>query len=409
MKKIKIIDHKKIGYDLNMFFFDKNYNIGLPIWLSNGLFLYKKLKNLIKLINLKYNYIEVKTPYLGNYNLYYLSGHIKNYYKNIFKLSYNKEIFLKPMNCPYHCLIYKKKYNKIYYNKLPKKIFEFGTVFRNEKSGVLNGLFRTKVFTQDDGHIFCTEKQIKNEIYKLIKIIIYIFKIFKFKNFNIRFSFKNEKKKYIKNNKIWEKSQYKLLKIKNKIEKKYNIKIKIINGEAAFYGPKIDFIIKDNLNREWQLSTIQIDYYTPKKFNLKYLNKKKKYKNPIMIHRAFLGSIERFIGILLEHTKGDIPFWLFKIQLVIIPIHKNNYLYSNNILLFLIKNGIRCILDNSKKNLNQKIKKYEKKKIPLILIIGDKEVKNNKITIRKNNKIKIYNKKIAIKNIIKYNKISKLI
>ncbi|WOX79232.1 threonine--tRNA ligase [Candidatus Shikimatogenerans bostrichidophilus] len=410
MKINKLIDHKKIGNKLKLFFFSNNIGSGLPIWLPNGLYLYNKIKNFIRKINIKQKYEEILTPHIAKKKLFNKSGHLKKYNNNIFKITKKNKInyLLKPMNCPFHCEIY-KNYKNITYKDLPIKYYEFGTVYRNEKSGEINGLFRTRIFTQDDAHIFCRKKNIYKIIYKIIDNIKYIYNYFNFNKIYIRFSLKdlNDKnnKKYIGDKKIWKKSQHIILKIKKYIE--LNNKTYIKYNEAAFYGPKIDFIIKDSLNRKWQLGTIQIDYNTPIRFNLKYIDKNNKYKSPIIIHRALLGSIERFIGILIEHTKGNIPIWLLKIQLVIIPINKQNLKYSRKIYKTLIKKKIRIIIDKKKKQLNDKIKYYEKNNIPII-IIGNKEEKNKTIFIRikQFGKFGSFKLKQAIKliiNIIKIN------
>ncbi|WGH24587.1 MAG: threonine--tRNA ligase [Candidatus Shikimatogenerans bostrichidophilus] len=398
MIKDIVNNHKKLGEKLKLFFFHRN--TGLPIWLPNGIYLYNKIKFFLRKINLNNKYLEVSTPYIGNYSIYKKSGHINKYKNNIFEIKYKKKIYLKPMSCPYHCIIY-KNFNNISYKKLPIKLFEFGTVFRNEKHGELNGLFRSQVFTQDDGHIFCkNNKEVINEINNIINIIKYIYKKFYIKKFYIRLSLKSleNNNKYIGLKKNWEKSE-KILKYIIKIN---NVKYKIIYGDAAFYGPKIDFIIKDSINREWQLSTIQIDYNTPKKFNLKYINKYNKIYTPIMIHRAYLGSIERFIGILIESTSGNLPFWLLKVQIVIIPVYNSNHIYILKIYKKLKKNKIRCYIDNSKNNINIKIKKYEKLNIPIIILVGNKEIANNKIFIRQKNKRLNISLKEGYKYILNY-------
>ncbi|WGH27588.1 MAG: threonine--tRNA ligase [Candidatus Shikimatogenerans bostrichidophilus] len=403
----KIINHKKIGEKLKLFFFSKNVGSELPLWLPNGVYLYKKIINFIKKINLKNKYKEVYTPNIAKNSLYKKSGHLDKYYNYIFSLK-KKKYYLKPMNCPFHCEIY-KNYKNISYKKLPIKFFEFGNVYRNEKSGVLNGLFRTISFTQDDGHIFCRKKKkyIYKEIYKIIKIIKFIYKLFFFKKFYIRFSFKKKNNnKYIGYKKYWDISEKILLYIKKNINKKYKIKTYIKYNEAAFYGPKIDFIIKDLFKRKWQLGTIQIDFNTPIRFNLKYINKYNIYKTPIIIHRAYLGSIERFIAIFLENNNGKIPFWLLKINVIILPINRIHLKYSLYIKNILILNNIKTKINiNFKENLNKKIKKYENIKIPFIFIIGNKEVKKKKIFIRKNEigEIGIF----TIKNAINYILINK--
>ncbi|MDH3004729.1 MAG: threonine--tRNA ligase [Candidatus Shikimatogenerans sp. JK-2022] len=405
MKVKNICDHKKLGNKLKLFFFYKRFNNNLPIFLSSGLFIINKIKNFLKKINLKNNYEEVMTPYIGNFNLYKKSGHLDKYSRKMFQIKDKKKNYLKPMNCPYHCLIL-KNLNNISYKKFPIRIFEFGTVFRNELSGELNGLFRLKHFTQDDGHIFCKNiKEVKCEIKKIINIIFIIYKKFNLNNYFIRLSLRNFKKNknYIGKKKIWIKSENLLKQILKKVKYKYKKKIYIKYGEAAFYGPKIDFIIKDNLNRKWQVSTIQLDYNISKKFKILYNNKQNILKYPILIHRALIGSIERFLGILLEYNYGLLPIWLLKIQLIIIPINKKFLNYSINIKKYFFKKKVRVNIDIEYDNLNNKIKKYEKLKIPFIFIIGNKEKKNNSIYIRDifNNKIGEYKKKYIYKYILK--------
>ncbi|MDH3003815.1 MAG: threonine--tRNA ligase [Candidatus Shikimatogenerans sp. JK-2022] len=388
-----MIDHKIIGKNLKLFIFDNYVGKGLPIWLPNGLYIYNKIKKIIKLLNIKDKYKEVLTPNIVNKNLYKLSGHLNKYHNNIYKIK-KKKFFIKPMNCPTHCIIYKNN-NNLYYKKLPIKYFEFGTVYRNEKSGQLNGLFRTISFTQDDGHIFCLKKNIYKEIIKLIKNIINIYNKFNLKKIYIRLSLRDKKKikfnKYIGNRKNWEKIENIMFNIQKIIKKKYNYKIYIKYGEAAFYGPKIDFIVKDSLLRKWQLGTIQIDNNSCKNFNIKYIDKYNNFKYPILLHRAYLGSIERFIAILIEHNNGILPIWLLKLQLIILPINKNNLLYSIKIFNKLKKKKINVKLNKKKINLNKKIKKYIKRRVPIIFIIGDKEVKNNSIFIRTYDRSKIGN------------------
>ncbi|BDT61561.1 MAG: hypothetical protein RDO_0890 [Flavobacteriales endosymbiont of Rhyzopertha dominica] len=397
---------KYINKNLKLFFFSKNIGVGLPIWLSDGFYIYKKIKNLIYKININNNYEEVFTPHITKEYLFKKSGHLDKYYNNIFKINSKENLYIKPMNCPFHCEIY-KFYKDISYKMLPKRYFEFGSVYRKEKSGEINNLLRTRFFTQDDGHIFCRnkKKQIYKEILNIIKNIIKLYKFFKFNKIYIRFSLRNKNKnnKYIGNNKLWKKSENIILYIKKIINIKYKYKNYIKYNDAAFYGPKIDFIIKDNNNRKWQLGTIQIDYNTPIRFNLKYINKYNKYKIPILIHRAYLGSIERFIYILIEHNKGNIPIFLLKKQLVIIPINNNVLNYSKKILNILIKKKIRTIIYNDNNNINKKIK-INIKFIPIIFIIGEKE-KNNKtisIIIKNKGNIGTFKIKKAIKYIINY-------
>ncbi len=397
-KKIKNNDHRIINKQLNFYHINKN-TPGIIFWNYKGFILLENIKKLLRKIFYKYNYIEVQSACLINKNMWKNSGHW-NYYNNfIFTTkSEKKELCIKPMNCLGHIDIYKQKIQS--YKNLPIRIAEFGICHRNEYSGSLCGLMRTRSFTQDDAHIFCSKNQIKKEISKCIDMINKVYKIFKFKNINIFVSTKPIK--YLGTKKIWKKSENKLI----EVLKEKKIKFKINKGEGAFYGPKIEFILKDASNKEWQCGTIQLDFYLSKKLNINFFDKKNIKKKPIIIHRAILGSLERFIGILLEKNNGWLPTWLTPIQIVIMNISKKHKKYCKKILFTLKKNNIRVISDFENKKINYKIRKHTLQKIPYMIVCGDKEVLSNTISIRKtlNNKFFIMKIKQVIEKFKKKNK-----
>ncbi|XBT18428.1 MAG: aminoacyl--tRNA ligase-related protein [Candidatus Shikimatogenerans sp. Tduv] len=377
----------KINKILNLFILSNNLGKGLIIWLHNGLIIKSKIKNILLNLYKKKDFFLIKTPHIGLKEIYIISGHYLKYKNNFFSFNNKSNYNLKPMNCPYHCYII----NILKPSKIPFRIMEFSNVYRNEKSGELKNIFRSRNFIQDDCHIFCNKKHIYEEINQIYKHIIYIYNIFNFKKYKIFLSIKsdnNKSNKFIKNS-YWEKSQLFLF---NFLKKK-KCKFKIVKGEAAFYGPKIDFMVKDSLGKYWQLSTIQLDYNLPINFNIKY---KKKI---IIIHRAILGSFERFIGLLLDNNRGNLPIWLSLIHLSILPINIKFYKYS----LFIkktiekkIKINIK-IFNNFNKNFNYYIKKSELNKIPFLMLIGEKEYKNHYFSLRYKKKKKI----LYFKNIYK--------
>jgi threonyl-tRNA synthetase len=377
-------DHRKLGKKLKLFFLSDSIGLGLPIWLSRGSILKNTLKEFILNIDNNNGYNTVETPHIGSKQLYETSGHWDKYKIHSFapiKTPDNKnEYLLKPMNCPHHCEIY--KYSVKSYKDLPLKINEFGTVYRYEKSGELQGLTRVRGFTQDDGHIFCTSEQVFTEINSIIKSIIYIYQRLGFEKYEVQISLKEKLSinmdKYIGSHQEWKKAEkYIFQAIKN-----YNILTNIAYGEAAFYGPKLDFLIKDNFNRKWQLGTIQIDYNLPKRFNLKYIDDKNNKLTPILIHRAYFGSLERVIAILLENKFGVLPFWLTPYQVIIINLNEECINYSKNILNLLISSKIRTKLNIITSNLNKEIKKADIEKIPFIITIGNKEKNLNLLSVR---------------------------
>ncbi len=393
-------DHRIINKQINLYHINKK-TPGMIFWHNKGFILLEKIKKLLRKKNNQYNYIEVQSSSLINKNMWKKSGHWKNYSNFIFStISEKKKLCIKPMNCLGHIDIYKQE--KKTYKNLPIKLSEFGICYRNEYSGSLYGLMRTRSFTQDDAHIFCTKKQIKQEINQCINLTLDTYKIFKLKK-NIQIFISTKPKKYLGNIKIWKKLENKLINILKK--KKINFKIK--KGEGAFYGPKIEFILKDSYNRKWQCGTIQLDFYLPQKLKINYLDKKNILQKPFIIHRAILGSLERFIGILIEKNNGWFPIWLAPIQVVVINISKKHKLYCLNIIKLLKKNNIRWSKDFRNKKINFKIKKHTLQKIPYMIVCGDKEILTNKISVRKFNKFYITDINKLIKKIKKKEQIFK--
>ncbi len=383
-KKKLLKDHRKLNFYLNLYHISK-MSPGVIFWHNNGWIILQKLKSLLRKKFKKFNYYEVNSSSLINKNIWKKTGHWDNYKNSIFCVPYkNNKLCLKPMNCPGHIDIYKQTIKS--YKNLPIKYSEFGVCYRNEDSGSLHGLMRTKVFTQDDAHIFCTKKQIQKEISNCIDMTFEVYKIFKFKIIKIYLSTKPIK--YIGDDFIWNKAENILIKILKKKKIKYKIKI----GEGAFYGPKIEFVLKDSFNREWQCGTIQLDFYLSEKLKIFYINKKNKKKTPIIIHRAILGSLERFIGILIEEYNGWLPLWLTPIQVVVINVSKKHKVYSLNVFNTISLNKIKVIKNFKNKNINFKIREHTLQKIPYIVICGNEEINKNKISIRN------YSNKI-IKNI----------
>lgn len=382
IEEAKLRDHKRIGQDLKLFTFSEKVGLGLPLWLPRGTVYRNLLTEFLTNEQIKRGYKHVVTPHIGHKDLYITSGHYAKYGKDSFQPiktpNEDEEYLLKPMNCPHHCEIYKSEMRS--YKNLPLKIAEFGTVYRYEQHGELHGLARTRCFTQDDSHIFCRRNQVEQQIEEVIDLIQFVFKKLGFTEFKTRLSFydKNDFSKYIGQRSDWDKAEMAL----EETVKRKGLEYVKVDGEAAFYGPKIDFIIKDAIKREWQLGTVQLDYNLPNRFNLSFINENNEKETPVMIHRAPLGSIERLTAILIEHTSGKLPLWLAPDQLIILPISEKTIDYSNNIFRILEENKIRVTLDDRRESLNKKIREAEMMKIPLIAIIGEQEIAENMISIR---------------------------
>ncbi len=376
-------DHRKIGKELELFMFSQRVGQGLPMWLPRGTMLRERLEQFLKDVQRKYGYTQVITPHIGQKELYVTSGHYAKYGQDSFQPIHtpveDEEFLLKPMNCPHHCEIYKNKPHS--YKELPIRMAEFGTVYRYEQSGELHGLTRVRGFTQDDAHIFCTPEQLKDEFCKVIDIIFYIFNALDFKEFEAQVSLrdKTDKDKYIGSEENWEKAERAILEA---VAEK-NLETSIEYGEAAFYGPKLDFMIKDAIGRRWQLGTIQVDYNLPERFDLEYIGSDNEKHRPVMIHRAPFGSMERFIAVLIEHTAGKFPLWLTPDQAVIIPVSEKSNDYAKNVLNLLNNYDIRTLVDERNEKVGRKIRDNELKRIPYLLIVGEKEEEEGTISVRK--------------------------
>ena len=383
LEEAKKRDHRKIGKEMGLFTFSQKVGQGLPLWLPKGAQLKEKLERFLKQAQEKAGYLPVVTPHIGNKDLYITSGHYEKYGEDSFQSiktpNEGEEFILKPMNCPHHCEIYKSK--QYSYKDLPVRFAEFGTVYRYEQSGELHGLTRVRGFTQDDAHIFARPDQLKNEFIKVINLVLYIFKALGFKNFKTQISLRDKKnvEKYIGSDENWEKAENAII----EATKEKGLQTVVEYGEAAFYGPKLDFMVKDAIGREWQLGTIQVDYNLPERFELEYTGKDNKKYRPVMIHRAPFGSMERFVAILIEHCGGNFPIWLTPNQVTILPISEKFHDYAEKISSLLKNYDICGPIDYRAETTGRKIRDAEVSKIPYILIVGEKEEKENTLSVRK--------------------------
>ncbi|MCD4746806.1 MAG: threonine--tRNA ligase [Bacteroidales bacterium] len=386
LEEAKKRDHRKIGKELELFTFSQRVGLGLPLWLPNGAELKDRLINFMKKVLKKRGYDMVSSMHIGNVNLYKLSGHYGKYGEDSFQPFSSpvegEEFMLKPMNCPHHCEIYNFKPHS--YKELPIRMAEFGTVYRYEQSGELHGLTRVRGFTQDDAHIFCSHEQVKDEFKAIIDLVQYVYKALGFKESFTQISLRDvqNKDKYIGSDENWEKAEKAIVEAVN--EK--GLKSEIEYGEAAFYGPKLDFMVKDALGRKWQLGTIQVDYNLPERFDLTYTGNDNQKHRPVMLHRAILGSTERFIAVLIEHTAGKFPLWLTPSQVIILPISEKYHNYAKKVLNLLNNYEIRSLIDERNEKTGKKIRDAEMQKIPYMLIVGEKEENENTISVRKQGK-----------------------
>lgn len=376
-------DHRKIGQELELFYFSEKVGKGLPLWLPKGALIRERLENFLKAAQRKLGYEQVATPHIGNKNLYITSGHYEKYGADSFQAiktpEEGEEFFLKPMNCPHHCEIYNSKPHS--YKDLPIRLAEFGTVYRYEQSGELHGLTRVRGFTQDDAHIFCRPDQLKEEFISVINLVLYVFNSLDFKEYTVQVSLRDreDKKKYIGSDENWEKAEQAII----EAAQEKNLKTVIVSGEAAFYGPKLDFMVRDAIGRKWQLGTIQVDYNLPERFQLEYIGNDNQKHRPVMIHRAPFGSMERFVAVLIEHCAGNFPLWLAPVQAAILPISDKFMDYAVKISNLLKKSDIRATIDERSEKIGKKIRDAEVKKIPYMLIVGEKEQANNTISVRR--------------------------
>ncbi|MCD7849931.1 MAG: threonine--tRNA ligase [Parabacteroides sp.] len=383
MEEAKKRDHRKIGKELELFTFSTAVGAGLPLWLPRGTQLRLKLEDFLKRIQKKYGYQQVMTPHIGGKQLYVTSGHYAKYGKDSFQPIHTpqegEEFLLKPMNCPHHCEIFKAFPRS--YKDLPLRFAEFGTVYRYEQSGELHGLTRVRGFTQDDAHLFCRPDQLKDEFLKVMDIIFIIFKALDFENFEAQISLRDKVKrdKYIGSEENWEKAESAII----EACQEKGLKAKIEYGEAAFYGPKLDFMVKDAIGRRWQLGTIQVDYNLPERFELEYTGEDNKKHRPVMIHRAPFGSMERFVAVLIEHTGGKFPLWLTPDQVSILPISEKFNDYAYEVKRQLEAEELSVLVDDRNEKIGRKIRDTELKRIPYMLIVGEKEAENNEVSVRK--------------------------
>lgn len=384
LEEAKRRDHRKLGQELELFLLTPKVGGGLPIWLPKGTIIREVLENFLREEQRKAGYLPVVTPHIGNLNLYRTSGHYPYYKDSQFapiKVE-EEEYLLKPMNCPHHHQVYLSKPRS--YRDLPLRIAEFGTVYRYEQSGELNGLTRVRSFTVDDSHMYVRQDQLKDELCEVIKLIQLVFNTLGFKDFKTRLSFRDpqNKDKYGGEDGMWERSERDIKEAADLMQLNYYIGI----GEAAFYGPKIDFMVKDAIGRTWQLGTVQVDYVMPERFNLEYVGSDGQKHRPVIIHRAPFGSLERFIGVLIEHYAGDFPLWLAPVQAVVLPITDAQMAYAKELHRTYADAGLRVELDDRNEKIGYKIREWETKKVPYMLVVGEKEKLAGAVAVRQHKK-----------------------
>mgnify|MGYP002783512061 CR=1 FL=1 len=376
-------DHRKLGKELELFAFSEKVGMGLPLWLPKGTILRERLEQFMRKAQIQAGYDPVVTPHIGGKNLYVTSGHYEKYGKDSFQPIHTpdegEEFLLKPMNCPHHCEIYKVKPRS--YKDLPIRLAEFGTVYRYEQSGELHGLTRVRGFTQDDAHIFCRPEQVKEEFIKVIDLVLFVFRSLGFENYTAQVSLRDRqnKTKYIGSDELWDRAEREI----QEAADERGLKTVAVQGEAAFYGPKLDFMVKDALGRSWQLGTIQVDYNLPERFELEYIGSDNQRHRPVMIHRAPFGSMERFVAVLIEHCAGNFPLWLAPEQIAVLPISEKFNAYAEEVVNYLKNRDIRGYLDDRDEKIGRKIRDAEVTKVPYMLIVGEKEVAERKVAVRK--------------------------
>lgn len=383
LEEAKKRDHRKLGKELELFAFSEKVGMGLPLWLPKGTILRERLEQFMRKAQIRAGYEPVVTPHIGSKQLYVTSGHYEKYGKDSFQPIHtpdeNEEFLLKPMNCPHHCEIYKVKPRS--YKDLPIRFAEFGTVYRYEQSGELHGLTRVRGFTQDDAHIFCRPDQVKSEFIKVIDLVLFVFKSLGFENYTAQVSLRDpeNKAKYIGGDELWERAEREI----QEAADERGLKTVAVKGEAAFYGPKLDFMVKDALGRSWQLGTIQVDYQLPQRFELEYVGADNQKHTPVMIHRAPFGSLERFVAVLIEHCAGNFPLWLAPEQIAVLPISERFNEYGQKVLDILKNSDIRGFLDDRNEKIGRKIRDAEVSKVPFMLLVGEKEALENKVAVRR--------------------------
>jgi threonyl-tRNA synthetase len=383
LEEAKKRDHRKLGKELELFTFSEKVGMGLPLWLPKGTLLRERLEQFLRKAQIKAGYSPVVTPHIGSKKLYVTSGHWDKYGADSFQPintpEEGEEFLLKPMNCPHHCEIYASKPRS--YKDLPLRLAEFGTVYRYEQSGELHGLTRVRGFTQDDAHIFCMPEQVKDEFGKVIDLVLYVFSSLGFADFTAQISLRHQtdRQKYIGKEEDWDLAEAQI----TEVAAAKGLKTVVEYGEAAFYGPKLDFMVKDALGRKWQLGTVQVDYNLPNRFELEYIGTDNQRHRPVMIHRAPFGSMERFIAVLTEHCAGNFPLWLTPEQIAILPISEKYHDYAHQVYQILEEQDIRGFIDERDEKIQRKIRDAEVKKIPFMLVVGEKEAAESKVSIRK--------------------------
>lgn len=395
LEEAKKRDHRKLGKELELFTFSEKVGLGLPLWLPKGALLRERLQQFLQKLQMESGYLPVMTPHIGHKSLYITSGHYEKYGKDSFQViktpQEGEEFMLKPMNCPHHCEIYKSSPRS--YKDLPLRFSEFGTVYRYEQHGELHGLTRVRGFTQDDAHLFCRTEQVKDEFKKVIDIVLYVLDLLNYKDYTAQISLrdKEDKSKYLGSDENWESAEKAI--IESAAEK--GLRTVIEYGEAAFYGPKLDFMVKDAIGRNWQLGTIQVDYNLPERFDLTYIGEDNNKHRPVMIHRAPFGSMERFIAVLIEHCAGKFPLWLAPTQVIILPISDKYFPYAQEVKQQLIKHDIRIEVDERNEKIGKKIREAEMNKVPYMFVVGEKEMTEGKVAVRKQSKGDLGTKTIA--------------
>ena len=382
MEEARKRDHRKLGKEMELFTFSQRVGLGLPLWLPRGAIMRNILENFLRKKQAELGYLPVVTPHIGGKELYVTSGHYAKYGKDSFQPirtpQEGEEYMLKPMNCPHHCEIFRSSPHS--YKDLPLRYAEFGTVYRYEQSGELHGLTRVRGFTQDDAHLFCRPDQLQEEFEKVIDLILYVFKTLKMSDYMAQISLRDphNKEKYIGSDENWAKAEQGII----DAAAKKGLKTVVEYGEAAFYGPKLDFMVKDAIGRRWQLGTIQVDYNLPERFQLEYTDADGSKKRPVMIHRAPFGSIERFTAVVLEHTAGHLPLWLAPDQVKVLPVSEKYAEYAEKVCGLLKNSDIRASIDGRNETLGKRIREVALLRVPVLVIVGEKEVADGTVSVR---------------------------
>jgi threonyl-tRNA synthetase len=384
LEEAKRRDHRKLGPELDLFLLTPKVGGGLPLWLPKGTVIREELENFLRTEQKKRGYLPVVTPHIGNINLYKTSGHYPYYKDSQFTPLQveDEEYLLKPMNCPHHFQIYAAKPRS--YRDLPIRLAEFGTCYRYEQSGELNGLIRVRSFTVDDSHMFVRQDQLKEELKGVIDLIQLVFTTLGLSDFKTRLSFRDPKNKdkYGGEDAMWVQAEKDIQEAADEMRLNYYVGM----GEAAFYGPKIDFMVRDVLARTWQLGTVQVDYVMPERFNLEYTGADGQKHRPVVIHRAPFGSMERFIGVLIEHFAAEFPLWLAPVQVAVLAITDQHLEYAKQVYQQFKAAGVRAELDDRNEKIGYKIRDWELKKVPYMLVVGEKEQANNTVSVRQHKK-----------------------